>query len=86
MKVERKRYWLPTEPQATYVILAYENDNDRLVLESESKTIYDFDLSKKNFNKMIDKFGNDTNQWLTKEITILTEFNVVTNKNERTVI
>jgi len=84
--VEKKRMWLPKEPEASYVIKGFDMATDRLTVESETKTPYDYDLSKRNFNKLIEKFGNDTDKWIGKEIRIMTEFDVAKNQNSRTIL
>ena len=86
MIVEKRRYWLPnTPPVADYKIVAVDNETDRIVL-TNGKDNYDLDLSKKNFNILIDKFGKDNSKWVNKDIQILTEFDVVKNQNARTII
>jgi hypothetical protein len=80
--------WLPADlfktanPLHAVIVGVVDNEDDTLLRVSIDKTIYQMSLWGNNQNFLVDKFGDDDDKWLGKQISISRVLDAVSGKNK----
>jgi len=84
MELEKQFVWLPktlANGKTAVILDLVREGRDNILVVSMEKNTYQLTVWGQVLNKLIEKFGKETNDWKNKEVTFQVEQPVGSNKN-----